>query len=94
MASHGLRWLAHVSILCMLRLTAFEKEGRMLHEISPPLLPFSRSYRSVALSVARWGRYSQKLAPIKAKYPEFSQKMSPRFYDSARFFSEEMLFGR
>ncbi|CAN0116302.1 unnamed protein product [Ectocarpus sp. 12 AP-2014] len=40
------------------------------------------------------GRYSDKLAPIKAKYPEFAQKMSPRFYDSARFFSEEMLFGR
>eukprot|EP00752_Nemacystus_decipiens_P011116 g9876.t1 len=39
-------------------------------------------------------RYSGKLAPIKAKYPEFAQKMSPRFYDSARFFSEEMLFGR
>eukprot|EP00903_Cladosiphon_okamuranus_P007101 g6900.t1 len=39
-------------------------------------------------------RYSAKLAPIKDKYPEFAQKMSPRFYDSARFFSEEMLFGR
>lgn len=38
--------------------------------------------------------FSEQLAPIKAKYPEFSQKMSPRFYDSARFFSEEMLFGR
>lgn len=42
----------------------------------------------------RYCRYSDKLAPIKAKYPEFAQKMSPRFYDSARFFSEEMLFGR
>ncbi|CAM9375459.1 unnamed protein product, partial [Hapterophycus canaliculatus] len=40
------------------------------------------------------GRYTDKLTPIKAKYPEFAQKMSPRFYDSARFFSEEMLFGR
>lgn len=39
-------------------------------------------------------RYTDKLTPIKAKYPEFAQKMSPRFYDSARFFSEEMLFGR
>lgn len=39
-------------------------------------------------------RFSKKLAPIKAKYPEFSQKMSARFYDSARFFSDEMLFGR
>eukprot|EP00904_Undaria_pinnatifida_P009722 jgi/Undpi1/5880/HiC_scaffold_2.g01154.m1 len=40
------------------------------------------------------GRFSEQLAPIKAKYPEFSQKMSPRFYDSARFFSDDMLFGR
>lgn len=39
-------------------------------------------------------RYSEKLAPIKAKYPEFSHRMSTKFYDSARFFSEEMLFGR
>lgn len=39
-------------------------------------------------------RFSEELGPMKAKYPEFAQKMSARFYDSARFFSEDMLFGR
>ncbi|CAM9737232.1 unnamed protein product [Choristocarpus tenellus] len=39
-------------------------------------------------------RISNTLSPVKAKYPEFAQKMSSRFYDSAQFFSEEMLFGR
>ncbi|CAM9821352.1 unnamed protein product [Discosporangium mesarthrocarpum] len=39
-------------------------------------------------------RITRCLGPIKARYPEFAQKMSARFYDSAKFFSEEMLFAR
>lgn len=58
--------------------------------VAHPSLPLSRSF--VKPYCKR--RYSDKLDPIKAKYPEFAQKMSPRFYDSARFFSDEMLFGR
>ncbi|CAM9148366.1 unnamed protein product [Phaeothamnion confervicola] len=39
-------------------------------------------------------RYTAPLLPVKAKYPVLGQKMSQRFYDSARFFSDAMLFAR
>eukprot|EP00611_Tribonema_gayanum_P016923 TRINITY_DN2940_c0_g1_i1.p1 TRINITY_DN2940_c0_g1~~TRINITY_DN2940_c0_g1_i1.p1 ORF type:complete len:394 (-),score=99.99 TRINITY_DN2940_c0_g1_i1:356-1537(-) len=39
-------------------------------------------------------RYLSTLGDIKARYPDLSQTMSARFYDSARFFSPHMLFAR
>jgi len=38
--------------------------------------------------------YEDKLAPIKANYPSLKGKMSSKFYDETKFFSQEMLFAR
>jgi 15,16-dihydrobiliverdin:ferredoxin oxidoreductase len=39
-------------------------------------------------------KYTKSLASIKSRYSELNQKMSSRFYDSAQFFSDNMLFSR
>lgn len=39
-------------------------------------------------------KYIAPLAAIKAKYPGLAGKMSSRFYDENRFFSQELAFGK
>jgi len=39
-------------------------------------------------------KYIAPLASIKAKYPGLAGKMSSRFYDENRFFSQELAFGK
>lgn len=39
-------------------------------------------------------RYTDHLAPIKAKYPALAEQISNRYYEDTRWFSDHMLFGR
>lgn len=46
-------------------------------------------------SLQWWNDYQDKvLKPIRDSYPVLQGKMSKRFYDESRFFSQQMLFGR
>jgi len=38
--------------------------------------------------------FEDRLAPVKASYPSLKGKMSSKFYDETKFFSQEMLFAR
>lgn len=51
-------------------------------------------YQPLSHDPAYKARYTDHLAPIKAKYPALAETISNRYYEDTRWFSDHMLFGR